>query len=87
MPSNETAAKVEAFLRATFGIASDDVDFGWDTHLFNHGYVDSFGAVEIMTFLETECSVEVEPSDFLDHSMNTVNEIADFADRRGRGEI
>lgn len=87
MPANEIATELEAFLRATFGIPSDDADFGRDVHLFNYGYVDSFGAVEIVTFLETECSIEVQPSDFIDHPLNTVNEIADFAVRRQRGDI
>ena len=42
----EIKEKLRAFIQEKFEI-DDDPDFTDDVHLFNEGFVDSFGAVEI----------------------------------------
>ena len=47
----EIKEKLRAFIQEKFEI-DDDPDFTDDVHLFNEGFVDSFGAVEIIHFIE-----------------------------------
>lgn len=87
MTREEAAKKIEAFLRERFDVAPDDPDFDGDVHLFDYGYVDSFGAVDLTLFVETTFGISIEDSDFIVHPLNTINEIATFAVRRASGEV
>lgn len=66
--------KINKFIRNRFEIG-DDPDFTNDVHLFNEGFVDSFGAVEIIHFVEETFSIEITQKDITLFPMNTVNEI------------
>jgi len=61
-----------------FGVEPDDDEFTPDVHLFDYGYIDSFGATELTAFVESRFGVEVTKKDLMTTSMNTVNEIASF---------
>ena len=73
---------LEAFVREKFEVEDDDPDFDADVHLFDYGYVDSFGAVALGTFVQDKFGVEVRDQDLVVHSMNTLNEIAAFVSLR-----
>ncbi len=64
------------FICKTFEIG-DDPDFTDDVHLFNEGFVDSFGAVEIIHFIEQTYNVQITQKDITLYPMNTVEEIAE----------
>jgi acyl carrier protein len=81
------AAEVEALVRSNFKIDDDDEDFDHDVHLFDYGYIDSFGAVELTTFVEEKCGIEISNTDLVIHPLNTISEIASFAARRREGKI
>ena len=66
---------ISEFIRDKFDIG-DDPDFTNDVHLFNEGFVDSFGAVEIINFVEETYSIEITQKDITLFPMNTVEEIA-----------
>ncbi|MBQ3124879.1 MAG: acyl carrier protein [Clostridia bacterium] len=66
---------ISEFIRDKFDIG-DDPDFTNDVHLFNEGFVDSFGAVEIIHFVEETYSIEITQKDITLFPMNTVEEIA-----------
>lgn len=63
------------FIRDRFEIG-DDPDFTNDVHMFNEGFVDSFGAVEIIHFVEETYNVQITQRDITLYPMNTVEEIA-----------
>lgn len=63
------------FIREKFEIG-DDPDFTNDVHMFNEGFVDSFGAVEIIHFVEETYNIKITQRDITLFPMNTVNEIA-----------
>lgn len=67
--------QIENYIREQFGIG-DDPDLTLDTHLFDEGFVDSLGAVEIVSFVEDTFSIEVTQKDLTLYPMNTINEIA-----------
>lgn len=63
------------FIRDRFEIG-DDPDFTDDAHMFNEGFVDSFGAVEIIHFVEETYNIQITQRDITLFPMNTVEEIA-----------
>jgi D-alanine--poly(phosphoribitol) ligase subunit 2 len=81
------AGALERFIRERFGVDEDDAEFHSEVHLFDYGYVDSFGAVELTNFVESTFKIEVKDSDFVVHPLNTITEIAAFVLKRRSGEI
>lgn len=75
------AETLSEFIREKFEIG-DDPDFNNDVHLFNEGFVDSFGAVEIIHFVEETYNIEVTQKDITLFPMNTVNEIAEVVESK-----
>ncbi len=75
MKMEEIKSKISEFIREKFEIG-DDPDFTDDVHLFNEGFVDSFGAVEIIHFVEETFGIQITQRDITLYPMNTVNEIA-----------
>lgn len=70
-----------------YDVPPDDTDFDNDVHLFDYGFIDSFGAVELITYVEDTFGVRVSPSDLIAYSLNTINEISQFIDLRKKGEL
>lgn len=66
---------ISEFIKKQFEIG-DDPDFNDDVHIFNEGFVDSFGAVEIIHFIENTYNIQITQKDITLYPMNTVNEIA-----------
>lgn len=83
----EVATDIRNYIRDRFKVPEQDPDFTDDVHIFDYGYVDSFGAVELTQFVESTFSVEVTEADMIVHPLNTVNEIAGFVVRRKTGTI
>ena len=76
-----TAETISKFIIDHFEIG-DDPDFDNDVHLFNEGFVDSFGAVEIIKFIEDTYSIKITQKDITLFPMNTVNEIAEVVESK-----
>lgn len=72
---------ISEFIKDKFEIG-DDPDFSNDVHLFNEGFVDSFGAVEIIHFVEENYGIEITQKDITLFPMNTVNEIAQVVESK-----
>jgi acyl carrier protein len=68
--------RVETFLRAQFSISPRDSGFAGDIDIFERGYVDSVGVVELLAFLAREFGVEVPEEDLLSDEFSTVAGIA-----------
>ena len=83
MTTAEIAERLRNFLIENFEIGADD-EFTDEVHIFDYGYVDSFGAVEIITFIEQEFGVKISDEDLVLFPLNTVNEISALtADKLG----
>lgn len=72
----EVMSELSQYIRREFKIKESDKDFGDDVHLFDYGYVDSFGAVSILTFVQDRFGVKISDADLTIHPLNTVREIA-----------
>lgn len=77
----EIKEKLRAFIQEKFEI-DDDPDFTDDVHLFNEGFVDSFGAVEIIHFIEQTYNIEITQKDITLYPMNTIKEIAEVVENK-----
>jgi acyl carrier protein len=87
MDHSTIAEDLNTFIRTKFEIGDDETDFDMDVHLFDYGYIDSFGAVELTSFVEDKFSIQISNTDLVVHPMNTINEIAEFVAKRQGGEI
>ncbi len=70
-----------------YAVPADDPDFTDDVHLFDYGYVDSFGAVDLVSFVQEAFGVKVGQADLIAYPMNTIHEIATFTLLRKKGEL
>lgn len=87
MELKEITSTLRAYIIERFAIAAGDSDFTDDVHLFDYGYVDSFGAVDLVSFVQQTFGIAVSQSDMIAYPMNTINEIAMFASLRQKGEL
>ena len=77
--------QLDAFIRARFDVAADDPDFTSDVHLFDYGYLDSFGAQQLITHLEATYAIKISDNDLVKYPLNTLTEISTFVVDRQRG--
>ena len=87
MEVKEITSTLRAYIIERYAIAAGDADFTDDVHLFDYGYVDSFGAVDLVSFVQQTFGITVSQSDMIAYSMNTINEIAMFTSLRQKGEL
>jgi methoxymalonate biosynthesis acyl carrier protein len=78
--------RLDGFIRDRFNVPADDPDFNTDVHLFDYGYIDSFGAVELMAFVQTEYAVEITGADLVAFPLNTIRQIAGLVVGRLKGD-
>jgi acyl carrier protein len=72
----EVAASVEAFIRVRARVTADDPRFSGEINLWEAGYVDSIGVVELIGFIEATFEVVVPDEVLFDPDFTSVNGIA-----------
>ena len=87
MTEDDAMKELRSFIRERFTIPENDVNFSDDVHLFDYGYVDSFGAVALIAFVEQNFSIKMKQTDLVAFPMNTIREISSFATKRKAGEL
>jgi acyl carrier protein len=87
LEADQVAADLRAFIKAHFKVPDSDPDFNDEVHLFDYGYIDSFGAVELTSFLEQAFSVKVTESDLITFPLNSICELSTFVVKRKAGEL
>jgi acyl carrier protein len=70
------ADQIEGFVRETFAVAADDPHFGRDRDLFDAGYVDSIGLVELLAWIEERWGIEVPDGVLVSDEFTTVDGMA-----------
>ena len=86
MPQSEIANRLEGWIRTKFSVSPDDSRFGRDSDLFDSGYVDSMGLVELLGFLEGQFGVEISDDLLLSDEFVTIEGISQIVGRL-RGDI
>jgi acyl carrier protein len=67
---------VERFIRERFAVPPGDARFGRDVDLWDLGYVDSLGVVELIAFLETRLGKKLPTTILFDPNFKTINGIS-----------
>jgi len=73
---DEVAASVETYLRARARVANEDRRFSRRINLWEAGYVDSIGVVELIGFIESTFAVSLPDEALFDPDFTSVDGIA-----------
>ena len=76
MTPDQIAERIEGFVRTHFRVAATDTRFSRSQRLFDLGYVDSVGVVELLAFLDDEFGVEVPDETLISNEFSTIEGIA-----------
>ena len=67
--------QIKEFLTRQFLFEFDRNEITPSTDLFLAGVIDSFGSVELITFIETKFKIKLSDEDFLSGSLKSLNSI------------
>lgn len=73
--------RTEEFIRTQFSVSPTDPGFGREVDLFEQGYVDSMGIVELLEFLGEEFEVEIPDEDLLTDDFSSIAGVARIVSR------
>ena len=77
--SVEVAARdLEQFIRERFQIAADESRFSRTVHLWEEGFVDSMGVVEVLAFLEQRFRVHLPEEVVFSPDFTNIDDISRF---------
>jgi len=77
----EVAAAVEEFARREFSIKDSDQRFDRTVDLFEDGYVDSIGVIELIQFLERTFAIDIPEADLFSPEFSSIDGIARIVTR------
>ena len=64
------------FIEDKFLVSFSDGTLSYDSDLFEEGVIDSFGVIEIVTFIQENFGVELEPDDLMSELLATISGLA-----------
>ena len=76
MTHAEVAERIEHYVRIQFRVAPRDTHFSRSLPLFEAGYVDSVGVVELLVFLSEEFAVTLPDEILMSDEFSTIDGIA-----------
>lgn len=76
MERDEIAARIEAFVRKRFHVSEQDASFTRKKNLWEHGYVDSVGLLELVGFIERTFGVALPDEALFDPAFTHVDGMA-----------
>lgn len=85
--TDNIAQALEGFIRSQFRILASDRNFHRDAQLYDSGFVDSVGVVELIAFLESTFDVELQEEDVFSDAFTTINGISGVVHHRLRGTL
>jgi D-alanine--poly(phosphoribitol) ligase subunit 2 len=77
----EVAAKVEQYIRTRFRVRPDDTYFTPEVNLWEEGYIDSTGAVEMISFLEQAYNIRLPEEVLFDPDFTHIRGISRLVER------
>lgn len=76
MTHSQIADHLERFVRTHFAVAVGDPGFSRSALLFEAGYVDSVGVVELLAFIKREFDVDIPDEALFPETFGTIDNIA-----------
>jgi acyl carrier protein len=87
MEMEAVKSELRNYIRENYRVSQDDPEFNDHVHLYDYGYIDSFGSVQLKAFVESKFSVQFTQTDLTTVPLNTVEQMAGFVVKRKKGEI
>lgn len=81
MDLRDVQKRIETYVREQFRVSDDDARFDGTVDLYESGYVDSIGVVELLAFIDEEFGVEIPDELLLSKDFTTVDGIARIVNR------
>lgn len=81
MEPHKIECRIEEFVRTQFSVSPTDPRFDRGVDLFDGGYVDSMGIVELLEFLSQEFDVRIPDEDLLSEDFSSIVGIARIVSR------
>lgn len=85
MSAAQVADRVEQYVRIQFRVSPSDTRFSRSQRLFEMGYVDSVGVVELLAFISEEFQVTLPDEALMSDEFSTIDGIAAIVARLTRG--
>ncbi len=76
-----TISKIRDYIRDNF-LFGNSTQIGDDGSLLDAGIIDSTGAMELVSFLETEFGLEVNDTDLVPENLDSITAITSFVTRK-----
>ncbi|MHB8790242.1 MAG: acyl carrier protein [Desulfobulbaceae bacterium] len=77
--SQEIQDKLLAFITSSFMVEREEIDL--DKSMIDEGIIDSFGLIEIASFMEKEFNMQVREEQMIRSNFGSVHKIVDFIKR------
>jgi acyl carrier protein len=74
-----SSAKIIEYMQQDLAVDTADIEV--DTPLFSSGIIDSFALVDLIIFLEEQCSFRISAMDVNLDNMDTIKRMLDFTSR------
>lgn len=87
METESVKTEIRNYIREKYNVPADDPDFNDTVHVYDYGFVDSFGSVQLKTFIESKFAVQFSQKDLTTIPLNSVEQMASFVVKRKKGEI
>ena len=72
--------EIKAFLTRQFLFSFDEESITTSTDLFDSGIIDSFGAVEMVSFVEKKFCIKISDDELLSDSIRSLDNLIKFID-------
>lgn len=79
---NDIETIIKSFMTKQFLFEFNDKDITVKTDLFKSGLVDSYGFVELVSFIESEFQIKISNEELVSGSMNSVSGMVDMIDEK-----
>jgi len=84
MTAAQIADRVEQYVRTQFRVSPSDTRFSRSQRLFEMGYVDSVGVVELLAFISEEFQITLPDEALMSDEFSTIDGIAAIVARLGQ---
>jgi D-alanine--poly(phosphoribitol) ligase subunit 2 len=84
MAIDDLRAELRQYVMTRFQIPPDDPQFSDSVNLFDFGYIDSMGAVELVDIIEKRLSLEIAAADWNEFKLDSIDSIMAFVSAKQR---
>ncbi len=85
--TEEIGTKIEDFLCEKFNVDRTDPEFNRSVHLWEEGFVDSIGLVEVIFFIESEFTVKFPDAELANEERGSIEGLANLVHLLQTGEF